>query len=283
MDSQNGLANMMHRIAWLGIGAIFFCLGFGTREAEAQPAATAAPAQAGPSVFHVFLLLGQSNMAGFQKALDEDKVINPRILVLGFDDCPEAGHSEGEWSPALPPLHECWNGALGPGDSFAKAMLELYPAGDSVGLVPSALSGRPVETFMKGLPDSRYDWILARAQAAVDAGGKVEGILYHQGESNCGEEDWPKQVATFISDLRGDLNLGDDVPLLAGELLHSGDCARHNPLVHRIPMQLTNAWIVSAEGLEMAEGDPWSVHFSRDAEIELGLRFASAMKLALGL
>lgn len=133
---------------------------------------------------------------------------------------------------------------------------------------------------MKGLPDSRYDWILSRAQAALEAGGVIEGILYHQGESNCGQADWPEKVATFVSDLHDDLGLGVDVPFIAGELLHPGDCARHNPLVHQIAEHLPNAHVVSAEGLDMAEGDPWRLHFSREAEIELGLRYAEALKKA---
>jgi hypothetical protein len=163
-------------------------------------------------------------------------------------------------------------------------MLEAYPAGDTIGLVPSALSGKPVETFMKGLPESQYQWILSRAQAALDAGGVIEGILYHQGESNCGQEDWPQKVANFIQDLRKDLRLSEDsAPMLAGELLYSGDCARHNPLVHRIPEHLANAYVVAADGLEMATGDPWRLHFSREAEIELGQRYAARMRAALGL
>jgi hypothetical protein len=184
---------------------------------------------------------------------------------------------------ALPPLHECWNGALGPGDSFARAMLESYPDGDTIGLVPSALSGQPVERFMQGLPDSRYDWILARARAAIEAGGVIEGMLYHQGESNCGQADWPAKVAAFVTDLRRDLGLTDDVPFIAAELLHSGDCARHNALVHEIPQHLPGARVVSAAGLDMAAGDPWRVHFSREAEIALGRRYAEAMQAMLAM
>lgn len=251
-----------------------------------KPASSAdAAAQGGNEdavpVFHVFLLLGQSNMAGFSKALPEDKQADPRILALGFDDCPEAARTEGKWSVAIPPLHECWNGALGPGDVFARAMIARYPARDTLGLVPLALSGKPVETFMKG-PDSRYQWILDRARAAQQAGGVIEGMLYHQGESNCGEADWPKKVATFVTDLRKDLGVGD-IPFLAGELLYSGDCEQHNALVQQLPDLLANAHVVSAEGLEMAAGDPWKVHFSRESEIGLGQRFARAMQAALGL
>ena len=130
---------------------------------------------------------------------------------------------------------------------------------------------------MKGLPDSRYEWILSRARAALEAGGVIEAILYHQGESNCGQDDWPARVATLVTDLRQDLGLGDDTPFLAGELLYSGDCARHNVLVHRLPELLDGAYVVSADGLEMAEGDPWHVHFSREAAIELGRRYAAAL------
>jgi len=243
----------------------------------ASPAQRPEAARDREPVFHVFLLLGQSNMAGFEQAVDADRVANPRIVALGFDDCPAAGRTEGNWSVAVPPLHECWNAALGPGDSFARAMLETYPAGDRIGLVPAALSGKPVETFLRGLPDSRYDWILSRARAAQDAGGVIDAILYHQGESNCGQSDWPDKVAAFVGDLRNDLGIGDDVPFLAGELLYSGDCARHNALVGRLPDSLPNAHVVPAAGLEMAPGDPWRVHFSRDAAIELGRRFADTL------
>jgi hypothetical protein len=262
---------MKSGIAAFAAGSLWLVSGAGFAQQDAARSGDA-------PVFHVFLLLGQSNMAGFQQARDEDRIANPRVLALGFDDCPAAGRSEGEWSVALPPLHECWNGALGPGDTFARAMLESYPDGDTIGLVPLALSGQPVERFMKGLPDSRYDWILARARAALDAGGVIEGMLYHQGESNCGQADWPAKVATFVTDRRRDLGLADDVPFVAGELLHSGGCARHNSLVHEIPRHLPGASVVSAEGLEMAEGDPWRVHFSREAEILLGRRFAETLR-----
>jgi len=260
----------MKNMIWLA-AALCAIVAADTSRAQAVSERAATP------TFHVFLLLGQSNMAGFEKAIAEDKSVDPRIRALGFDDCPAAERTEGTWSVAIPPLHECWNGALGPGDSFAAAMLKTYAEGDTIGLVPLALSGQPVERFMKGVPESRYEWILARAKAALEAGGVIEGMLYHQGESNCGQADWPQKVATFVTDLRNDLGLGDGVPFLIGELLHSGDCARHNPLVHEVPQHLANAHVVSAEGLEMAARDPWRVHFSRAAEVELGRRYADAL------
>ncbi|KYF54584.1 dockerin-like protein [Sorangium cellulosum] len=242
-----------------------------------------ASSSAGPAapVFHVFLLLGQSNMAGYPKASNADKTENPRIKVLGFDDCAATGRVEGEWDIAAPPLHECWNGAIGPGDYFAKTILDRYPAQDSIGLVPSALSGEKVETFMKA-GGSKYDWILSRAKAAQEAGGVIEGILFHQGESNCGDPAWPGKVRTLVSDLRADLGLGD-VPFLAGELLYSGSCARHNSLVGQLPGLVANAHVVSAEGLAIDPADTWNLHFGHDALVTLGIRYAEKMSGVLGL
>ncbi len=233
-------------------------------------------------VFHVFLLLGQSNMAGYPKAQAADKTENPRIKVLGFDACGATGRVADQWDTAAPPLHECWNGAIGPGDYFAKTLIHEYPAEDTIGLVPSAISGEKVETFMKN-GGSKYSWIISRAKAAQDAGGVIEGILFHQGESNCGDPAWPSKVKTLVSDLRADLGLGN-VPFLAGELLYTGNCKQHNSLVNQLPGQITKAFVVSAQGLA---GDPadtqWNLHFGHDAQVTFGTRYAEKMISALGL
>jgi hypothetical protein len=40
---------------------------------------------------------------------------------------------------------------------------------------------------------------------AQGAGGIIEGILFHQGESNSGDPTWPGKVKTLITDLRAAL------------------------------------------------------------------------------
>lgn len=70
--------------------------------------------------FHCFLLLGQSNMAGYPKTQTADKVEDPRVLVLGYDNNPALGRVTDQWDVACPPLHETYQGAIGPGDWFAK-------------------------------------------------------------------------------------------------------------------------------------------------------------------
>lgn len=230
--------------------------------------------------FHVFLLLGQSNMAGFPKAQASDKVEDPRVLVLGYDNNPALGRVKDQWDVACPPLHETYQGAIGPGDWFGKTMIQKVPAGDTIGLVPCAISGEKIETFMKA-GGSKYNWIINRAKLAQQKGGVIDGIIFHQGESNNGDPNWPGKVKTLVEDLRKDLNIGN-VPFIAGELLYSGGCAGHNKLVNKLPSVISNCSVVSGNGLVMDPTDTqWRLHFGHDSQVTLGKRYAEKMIQAL--
>jgi hypothetical protein len=243
---------------------------------------TSSDGGAGSAKFHVFLLLGQSNMAGYPKAVPADKVEDPRVRVLGYDDCAATGRRKDVWATAVPPLHECWNGAIGPGDYFAKTLIAALPAGDTIGLVPCAISGEKIETFLKA-GGAKYSSIVSRAKLAQQAGGVIEGILFHQGESNCGDSQWPGKVKTLISDLRADLGLGD-APFLAGELAPNGNCANHNPLVNQLSSMIANGHVVSAQGLVVDPADTqWRLHFDHASQVTFGKRYAQTMMDALNL
>lgn len=231
--------------------------------------------------FHCFLLLGQSNMAGYALAQSSDKVEDPRVLVLGYDNNAALGRVTNKWDVASPPLHASWLNAIGPGDWFGKTMIQKVPSGDTIGLIPCAISGERIETFMKS-GGTKYNWILNRARIAQQNGGVIDGIIFHQGESNSGDPSWPGKVKTLVEDLRKDLNLGN-APFIAGELLYSGPCAGHNTLVNKLPSMITNCSVVSAKGLVVDPGDTqYRLHFSHDSSVTLGKRYAEKMIQALG-
>lgn len=234
-----------------------------------------------PGKFHVFLLLGQSNMAGYPKSQSSDKVEDPRILVLGYDNNPALGRVKDQWDVACPPLHETYQDAIGPGDWFAKTIVKKVPEEDTIGLVPCAISGEKIETFMKS-GGSKYNWIINRVKLAQQKGGIIEGILFHQGESNNGDANWPSKVNILVEDLKKDLNLGD-IPFIAGELLYSGGCVGHNTLVNKLPSVVKNCYVVSANGLVVDPADTqWRLHFSHDSQVTLGKRYAQKMIEVLG-
>ena len=228
-------------------------------------------------VFHVFFLIGQSNMVGYPKPLEEDKVPDDRILVLGKQTCSDTGRKRNEWDVAVPPLHDC-GGGLGPGDYFSKTLIDALPEGDTIGLIPSAVNGKEIEYFMKEENPDVYNWMIERGNIALDAGGVIDGILFHQGESNNGQTTWPDKVATLVSDLKADLGIETDIPFLAGELLYTGSCAGHNKQIAKLPDVIPNAHVISAEGLEVDPADTeWELHFGHDAQVEFGKRYAKKM------
>lgn len=231
--------------------------------------------------FHCFLLLGQSNMAGYAKTEAADKVEDPRVLVLGYDNNAALGRVTDQWDVACPPLHPAWLDCIGPGDWFGKTMIQKVPQGDTIGLIPCAISGEKIETFLKN-GGSKYNWIVNRAKLAQQKGGVIDGIIFHQGESNNGDTSWNGKVKTLVEDLRKDLNLGN-VPFIAGELLYSGSCAGHNTLVNQLPSQISNCYVVSADGLVVDPSDTqYRLHFSHDSSVTLGKRYAEKMCQALG-
>jgi hypothetical protein len=219
--------------------------------------------------FHCFILLGQSNMAGWPRAQESDKVKNPRILALGYDN--------NQWSVAVPPLHEAYQGAIGPGDWFAKTIINKLPPEDTIGLIPCAENGKGIDYFL----NDKYSWIVNRCKSAQQRGGVIDGILFCQGETDNGNASWPGKVNTLVSNLKRDLGLGD-VPVLAGELLYSGGCSGHNNLIKQLPSTIKNCHVVSAQGLSGDPADSWGLHFNHASQVEYGKRYAAKMTEVLG-
>ena len=73
------------------------------------------------AVFHIFLLMGQSNMVGCDVITAEDRITDERVSVLGYETCPDTARVANQWDTAAPPLHNCSVG-IGPGDYFAKTL-----------------------------------------------------------------------------------------------------------------------------------------------------------------
>ncbi len=133
--------------------------------------------------FHLFLLVGQSNMAGRGEVSAEDRVANPRVLALTKDK---------QWKCAVDPIHFDKSVAgVGLGRTFGIVIAEATP-GVTVGLIPCAVGGSPISTWQPGAyyeqtKSHPYDDSIERAKAAMNV-GTLKGILWHQGESDSNEE-----------------------------------------------------------------------------------------------
>ena len=257
------------------------------------------PPAGGPNAnFFLFLTIGQSNMEGNPAIQEQDRVENPRVKVLAYNNCPNLGRTYNQWYTASPPLHNC-NAGLGPADYFGKTLADALPESVTIGIIPNAISGVDIDFFRKGVvsarrtefripPDnqrpSAYDLVIERARLGQQV-GVIKGIIFHQGESDSGQpnrDQWVAKVQGMVRDLRADLQLGN-IPFLAGELLYntSGGCcgSSMNPLVNSLPSQIEGAFAVSAAGLTNVD----QYHFDTASQRELGKRYGQTMLQALGL
>lgn len=246
--------------------------------------------------FHIYLCLGQSNMEGNAKIEACDTVdVNPRFKVLQAVDCPELGREKGEWYTAVPPLTRCGTG-LSPADYFGRTMVDSLPPEVQVGVINVAVGGCRIELFdednytsyvetspvwMKNMVaeygGNPYARLVELARQASRC-GVIKGILFHQGESNTGDSEWPSKVKKVYNSILSDLDLEPcSLPLLVGELVSEGErgaCASMNPVIRKLPETIPTAHVISSEGCE-AVAD--RLHFSAAGYRELGKRYALEM------
>ena len=165
--------------------------------------------------FHLFLLAGQSNMAGRGEISAEDKKVHPRVFMLS---------KGGTWKPAVDPIHYDKKVAgVGLGKSFAIRLAQINED-ISIGLVPAACGGSPISSWQPGgyhdQTDSHpYDDAIRRTRHALK-NGVIKGILWHQGESDCTEERAPaykEKLRELIDRFRKDLDAAS-VPFIIGQL-----------------------------------------------------------------
>jgi len=235
----------------------------------AAPFAQAAP---DPS-FHLYLLVGQSNMAGRGAVDEESKRADPRILMLT---------KTLEWQPATDPLHfDKPVAGVGPGLAFAKAMA-AKAEGVRIGLIPCAVGGTSIKLWVPGAFDTvtrthPYSDMLDRVRAAQKE-GVLTGILWHQGEADQGAADaYAGLLGDLIRRLRADC--GEDVPFVAGEISsfksNSTEGARGiNAAIRSLEGKVGRFGWVSSEGLSH-KGD--EVHYDAAAARVLGARYAERM------
>ena len=232
--------------------------------------------------FHLFLLVGQSNMAGRGKVTPDDRKPHPRVLMLT---------KAGQWVPAADPVHFDKPGMVGVGlgKTFGALIAEKKP-GITVGLIPCAHGGSPISAWQPGQyykPTRGYPWddAIKRAGTAMKK-GSLKGILWHQGESDSRKGlagIYEARLHELVARFRAQLE-APEVPFIAGQMgifpeRPWSDPKKQVDHAHRdLATKVSNAAFVPANGLNH-KGD--KVHFSADACRELGRRFAKAY-LGLG-
>jgi hypothetical protein len=190
-------------------------------------------ADAPPSDKLIFILAGQSNMAGrggvsgnrWDGVVPPDCAPSPSVLRLTPDL---------RWERAREPLHRGIDddsthaaaaAGVGPGMAFANALLRSGrlagpPAPAVVALVPCAVGGTRLAEWARGT--DLYAQMLRRARVALETGGRLGALLWYQGESDTvrwsDAAEYGRRMGMLVRDLRADLGaphlLVIQVPLL---------------------------------------------------------------------
>ena len=254
--------------------------------------------------FHMFLLMGQSNMVGRGRLTKVPP--HPRILAVRCPWPPRATSPPNvvgmQWAPAVDPLHlsggiPC---TVGPGVSFAQCMLKVVDEDVTLGLIPVAVGGSFLKDWPKG--GVLYERAVDYARAAMKV-GTLTGVLWHHGEADAqgegrkGKKLWTartygKRLYGMIADLRRELG-NPKLPFVAGEPWKEfglGDPSRPGvelgiKLVRQaildLPEKVPNTAVVNSAGFRHTHADD-KVHFTTEAQREGGLRYAREMAKLLG-
>lgn len=249
----------------------------------AQNVNTIPSAHTGPSSmpsrenFHIYIMAGQSNMAGRGIISPADTMSSPRILVLNM---------EQKWVYAKEPLHlyEPTRTGLDCGLSFGKKMARSIPDKITIGILPCAVGGSSIEQW---LYDSTYRSVALYTNfktkiEEAKKSGVIKGILWHQGESNAGIKSYPlfkSRLKECIEKMRNDIG-NTSLPFYAGLLgsfLKSNEFPKSKEVnndLRALSMEIKNMYIIETGDLKPKSD---TIHFDSPSQRELGRRFAKSV------
>lgn len=221
----------------------------------------------------VFILAGQSNMAGRGKVEPIDTIPNPRILSI---------NKNGSLIIAKEPLHfyETSMTGLDCGLSFGKELLKYVPDNISLLIIPTAVGGSSIGQWIND-ESFRNVTLLSNFKEKVEIGkkyGKIKGVLWHQGENDATAKEtiaiYDEQLRKLFTLFRNETD-NQTLPIFLGKL---GTYSKTDESWQEINSKIedfiktdSNVYLIRTNDLKH-KGD--NVHFNSEGQREIGKRFA---------
>jgi hypothetical protein len=222
----------------------------------------------------VFILAGQSNMAGRGFVEPQDTLPVERIITI---------NKTGHIVIAKEPLHfyEPSMTGLDCGLSFGKSLLKDIPDSITILLIPTAVGGSSISQWV-GDSTHRNVRLLSNFSEKVDIAKKygiVQAVLWHQGENDANGKDvalYKERLQKLIVKFRAIID-NKNLPILIGELGSYSDDSKFwsliNEQIESYSSTDSNTVFITTKDLK-DKGD--KVHFNSIGQRLLGQRFASA-------
>ncbi len=233
--------------------------------------------------FHIFLLIGGSNMTGKVTFPKADKKTDSRIFVLNSDNAWKSADEIQKFQDKTSDLDNA-----GPGISFGKAMLQNARNDEIIGIINCASPNSEIKSWAKG--SELYNKAVEKVKLAQKC-GILKGILWHQGEMDAKGADlkaYGENTAKLINDLREDLAPEQKIsplPFVGGKLFSypfdkEVDIFKDfNDNLDKTYEEIDRHGLVETKGLKV-KGD--NALFDNDSMIELGRRYAESMSYLYG-
>ncbi|TCD28340.1 sialate O-acetylesterase [Pedobacter psychrodurus] len=227
----------------------------------------------------VFILAGQSNMAGRAKIEPQDTVTNKRILLM---------NSNGKIAIAKEPLHsyEPDMAGLDCGLSFGNMLLKNVPDSVSILLVPAAVGGSSIDQWLGDSLHRGVKLFTNFTQLVKMCGqyGQLKAILWHQGESDANPKKalfYQKKLQNLFAKFRSETdNL--KLPILTASIgtfkLQNTDQKLINKAIKDNAIEDPNTFLIKTDDLS-DRGD--ELHYDSKSQRKMGKRFAKMYKRIL--
>ena len=223
----------------------------------------------------VFILAGQSNMAGRGKIEAQDLVTNKRIFTIDKNN---------NWIIAREPLHfyEPNGAGLDCGMSFGSELLKYVPDSVSIAMIPCAVGGSSAFQWLND-EEHRGVKLLSNFREKVQLAkekGTIKGILWHQGERNANSDEIPvyKEALEMLFVKFRAITGNPQLPIVLGELGQFAEPREKqelfntiNEIIRQIGTENPNCYFITSDGLTH-KGD--YLHFDAQSQRELGKRYA---------
>lgn len=222
-----------------------------------------------------FLMIGQSNMAGRGDFNEVEPITNPLCYMLRM----------GRWQAMSEPVNPdraIFNTSFHSGVNLCSSFADRFAKqfNKKIGLIPCADGGTTISQWQEGEVLFEHAVFMAKLAMRVS---KLGGILWHQGESDCNDINYPlykERLIRMIFAIRKALGEGD-IPFIFGEVSENisskwnlGDYPKKmNALLKEIQEEVPNCRLVSANGLTLK---PDGIHFDSVSLREFGNRYFDA-------
>lgn len=229
----------------------------------------------------LFVLAGQSNMAGYGNVREWDGKTSDSVLMLGNDY---------RWRVATEPVDTVAGqvdevsadryGGAGPSLAFGLAVWRA--SGHPVGLLPCAKGGSRIAEWTRSTSDSTLHGAMLKRCRAAAVMGDLSGLLFFQGESDAVAGDgtpWDESFARFVADVRSDTSPG--LPIVFAQIGHPPSDIDPGPWeeIRRLQASVRLPGVAMIRTDDLPMGD--RLHFTTASYAVIGERFAEAMETLL--